>query len=519
MDSTKTSLCYQSFISDMFHAVGVDESIYQLFTFLRKFIPAHSIFCYTINRKEKILNTIIHYSANAAGNCPYSTHISKIFSWDELQSKMQDKENYITITNDVSENHDTWEYIKNYQQPFRSCLLMYLHWDEQADSLCAVMLVSLEPDQYSGGHAELLAAFRRPLENLIKRFFLSSSEPYLRLTDEGPAYTTPEGLLRRCKGLGKVMRQVDAVAMHNTTVLIHGASGSGKELVAESIHALSSRREAPLIKVNCGAIPESLLDSELFGHEKGAFTGASATRPGYFEQARDGTIYLDEIGELAPSAQVRLLRVLESKEIRRVGGTRRIPVDVRVIAATHRDLWAMVQDGRFREDLWYRLHAFPIDVPSLAWRVEDIPILVEHFYNHYVRELKLSEAPRLTRQTVQDLTARPWPGNIRELRHVIERALIMSVAEGARELQLAGEDKISPGADGFPQGSAPAKGRKKREARDPALAAYIREALAASNGRIQGTRGAAARLGVSPSTLRSRMKALGIPLPRAGRSA
>lgn len=221
---------------------------------------------------------------------------------------------------------------------------------------------------------------------------------------------SPEALLRRCPGLKREMRQVDIVAPRNSTVLIQGPSGSGKELVAETIHSLSPRAERPLIKVNCGAIPPTLLDSELFGHEKGAFTGAASAHAGYFEQARGGTLYLDEIGELELPVQVRLLRVLESREIRRVGGTRRIPVDVRIIAATHRNLEEMVRDGRFREDLWYRLCVYPLDIPALAHRPGDIPVLASHFYTVYAREMEASSPPVLSSRFLLDLASRRGRG-------------------------------------------------------------------------------------------------------------
>jgi two-component system NtrC family response regulator len=217
---------------------------------------------------------------------------------------------------------------------------------------------------------------------------------------------------------------IELVARSDATVLIHGASGSGKELVAQEVHAQSSRSEAPFVAVNCAAIPESLLESELFGHEKGAFTGADARRIGRFEQAHSGTIFLDEIGEMSADLQSKMLRVLEERRLTRVGGTQVIDVDIRVVAATNRDLEEAIREGRFREDLFYRLNVFPITVPSLAARREDVPRLAEYF----LRQLRYPHT-KIPRQAADLLQAHDWPGNVRELRNVVERATIL--AQGA----------------------------------------------------------------------------------------
>jgi hydrogenase-4 transcriptional activator len=223
------------------------------------------------------------------------------------------------------------------------------------------------------------------------------------------------------------MRMVRQVAPLDSPVLLLGETGTGKEVIANAIHYSSPRKDGPFIKVNCGAIPESLLDSELFGHEKGAFTGATSQKRGRFERADKGTIFLDEIGELPAQAQVRLLRVLQTKEIERVGGTTSIPVDVRIISATNRNLQEMIASGRFREDLWFRINVFPIMIPPLRQRREDIPALVHHFVDRISGELQLTERPMLAPGAIERLKAYDcWPGNVRELQNVIERALIQS---------------------------------------------------------------------------------------------
>jgi transcriptional regulator with GAF, ATPase, and Fis domain len=225
-------------------------------------------------------------------------------------------------------------------------------------------------------------------------------------------------------GLKATMEMVRQVAPLNSPVLLLGETGVGKEVVANAIHYTSSSRGGPFIKVNCGAIPENLLDSELFGHEKGAFTGAITQKRGRFERADKGSIFLDEIGELPLQAQVRLLRVLQHKEIERVGGTKSIPVDVRIIAATHKSMEEMVRSGAFREDLWFRLDVFPITIPPLRRRKEDIPALVHHFVERKSKDLKIYPPPSVSAEEVERLKAYHWPGNIRELENLIERELI-----------------------------------------------------------------------------------------------
>jgi transcriptional regulator with PAS, ATPase and Fis domain len=227
-------------------------------------------------------------------------------------------------------------------------------------------------------------------------------------------------------GLRDVMKMVHQVAPLSSPVLLMGETGSGKEVIANAIHISSIRGNNPYIRVNCGAIPEGLIDSELFGHEKGAFTGAISEKKGRFERAHTGTIFLDEVGELPPAAQVRLLRVLQQREIERVGGTELIPVDVRIISAIHQNLERMVRAGEFREDLWFRLNVFPIMIPPLRQRIDDIPALVHHFMERKARALKIWEVPTVPQEEIERLQAHHWPGNVRELENVVERALIQS---------------------------------------------------------------------------------------------
>jgi transcriptional regulator with PAS, ATPase and Fis domain len=305
-------------------------------------------------------------------------------------------------------------------------------------------------------------------------------------------------------GLKKVMHLVSQVAGMDSPVLITGESGVGKEMIADAIHSASHRKNGPFIKVNCGAIPESLMDSELFGHEKGAFTGASAQKRGRFERADHGTIFLDEIGELSPQAQIRLLRVLQEKRIERVGGTKEISVNVRIISATHRDLRDMVAKGEFREDLWFRINVFPIHIPPLRERKEDIPALAEYFIEKKTLELKLKKRPDLQVNALYLLLSHDWPGNVRELQNLIERALIFYQG-GAISFQGLLE-KTS-------QINGPAVFSDKPPnllSMDDAMSIHINTVLKHTNGKISGPGGAAEILGLPYSTLRHRMHKLGI---------
>jgi hydrogenase-4 transcriptional activator len=327
-------------------------------------------------------------------------------------------------------------------------------------------------------------------------------------------------------GLKHVMERVALVATSDLPVLILGETGTGKEVVSRAIHARSKRPDGPFIRVNCGAIPPELIDSQLFGHEKGSFTGASQQHQGWFERADRGTLFLDEIGELPLPAQVRLLRVLQDHQIERVGGRSPIHVDVRIVAATHRDLSAMVKERTFREDLWYRINVFPVLLPTLRERLEDVPALVRHFAQRAATRFGLPYVEPTTANLAQ-LSAYAWPGNIRELGAVIDRAAILG---GGRALAVdvalgLGRQPTVPQP---PPDEAtlyeviPESATDARPAAEPIPAArdilplatamrqHIERALAASRGRIEGQRGAAAILDINPHTLRARMRKLGI---------
>ena len=303
------------------------------------------------------------------------------------------------------------------------------------------------------------------------------------------------------------MEMVRQVARLNSPVILLGETGVGKEVIANAIHYTSSMRDGPLVKVNCGAIPDNLIDSELFGHERGAFTGAIAQKRGRFERADGGTVFLDEIGDLPLQAQVRLLRVLQHKEIERVGGTKTIAVNVRIIAATHRDMEELVRTGVFREDLWFRLNVFPIMIPPLRHRKEDITALVHHFIEKKSKELKIYPAPSVSAEEVEHLKAYHWPGNVRELENLVERELIHKRGE-EKSGRLKFEHFEMPRKTGE-SGIEHHMGQNLLLL-DQAVSGHILQALKTSNGKISGPRGAAQLLGINPNTLRSRMRKLGI---------
>jgi transcriptional regulator with GAF, ATPase, and Fis domain len=374
-------------------------------------------------------------------------------------------------------------------------------------------------DRYTDEHAHLYALLKEPffvaVSNTVRhrqvvelKELLADDNRYLQ---RELRQLTGQEIIGADFGLKPVMQMVRQVASLDSPVLLLGETGVGKDVIAHAIHASSGRRDGPFIPVNCGAIPDSLIDSELFGHEKGAFTGALARKRGRFERAHGGTIFLDEIGELPPQAQVRLLRVLQERAIERVGGDRTIPVDIRILAATHRDLPGMVDASTFREDLWFRLNVFPITLPPLRQRTVDVPALVTHFVRRKARQQRLRAIPELAPGAMEQLMGYRWPGNIRELENVVERALIL--------------DPRGPLTfDGLVQGDRPAPALiagapDTALTLDEAMAAHIRAVLADVGGRVHGAGGAADRLGLKPSTLRSRMDKLGIEYGRrrAGR--
>lgn len=319
----------------------------------------------------------------------------------------------------------------------------------------------------------------------------------LYLQEEIKSVHNFEEIIGQSPALTSVLKDVARVASTDSTVLITGETGTGKELIARAVHSSSKRKDKPLIKVNCAALPAGLVESELFGHEKGAFSGAIARRVGRFELAEGGTIFLDEIGELPADAQAKLLRVLQEREFERVGGSTSIKVDVRVIAATNRDLLKLVRDQKFREDLFYRLNVFPVRLPPLRERTGDIPLLVHFLVSKFSGRIG-KQVESIARETMERLVAYSWPGNVRELENVVERGVILS-----RGPVLEIDPEVLPVSE------MPTTARDDARLEEVERT-HIREVLDKSNWVIEGARGAAKILGLHPNTLRSRMKKLGL---------
>jgi formate hydrogenlyase transcriptional activator len=305
-----------------------------------------------------------------------------------------------------------------------------------------------------------------------------------------------EQIIGSSPALESVLEEVERVAPTDSTVLIQGETGTGKELIARAIHNLSSRCGRPFIKLNCAAIPFDLLESELFGHEKGAFTGAIAQKIGRFELADKGTLFLDEVGDIPPALQPKLLRVLQEQEFERLGSTRTHQVDVRLVAATNRDLVDMVKRNEFRSDLYYRLNVFPVALPPLRARREDIPALVEHFVEIYARRMG-KQIDQISQETMSALTSYAWPGNIRELQNFVERSVILSSGNVLRPPLSSLKSAASP--------ESQAAVTLEEAERD-----HIRKTLEQTRWVVAGPNGAAARLGIKRSTLYFRMQKLGI---------
>ncbi len=357
---------------------------------------------------------------------------------------------------------------------------------------CAAVLANQQRGRARNSEREAAEADRRALLQRLKR------------PGRGDAIVGADA------GLREVMEAVAQVAPSDAPVLILGETGTGKEVVARAVHTHSHRAKGPFLRVNCGAIPPELIDSELFGHERGSFTGAVGARKGWFERADGGTLFLDEIGELPPAAQVRLLRVLQDGSFQRVGGETSLSVDVRLVAATNRDLRAAVAAGEFREDLWFRVAVFPIPLPPLRERLQDIPALAAHFSLRAAERLGLP-ARMPDGADLDLLTAYPWPGNVRELASVIERAAILG---NGHRLEVARSLGVYPGV-GMTASPPIPPAEEGRESDGPSsledlTRGHIEDALARCHGRVDGPFGAARLLELNPNTLRSKMRKLGV---------
>ena len=495
-------------------SLDIDAALERMRGYISRFIPIEFISLLVFDPSHYIFQSIAGSICETAEGLQKSLHLPLD---PELQSRWMRRYlgfEQMTVVNDIKKDEDLFEL--SHRLGFKTDFsYIIIRLELEGNRIGGLWISKSGKNQYTQEQGELLYILREPIsiamsnalrhrEILEKNNELLDDIRYLHNRIREKAF---DEIVGSDLGLKKVMDMVNQVADLDSPVLITGETGVGKEMIANAVHFTSNRKNGPFIKVNCGAIPETLMDSELFGHEKGSFTGATATKIGRFERADNGSIFLDEIGELSPQAQVRLLRVLQEKKIERVGGTREISVDVRVIFATHRNLQKMVANGEFREDLWFRLNVFPIDIPPLRERKEDIPALVGHFLRSKSRELKLKKCPDIQMDELNLLLSHDWPGNVRELQNLIERALIRYRYKGGRlsfqdllEKQYPAEctEHISGGHADIPT-------------LDEIMGRHIQSVLAHTKGKISGPGGAAEILGVPYSTLRHKMTKLHVP--------
>jgi transcriptional regulator with GAF, ATPase, and Fis domain len=486
-------------------SLDLETALQRSLNYLARFMPVDSIFLHFYEKSLGAIRTITEVKAEETKTMDKITPLTR----EGRDSFEKPGVPNVRIVNRPETDPVIKKIAESFNMPNSSALVMRLVIE--GARIGSLTLTADGKDRYTEEHALLLALLNDPFGIAVSNALAYQQVLKLKdmLTDDN-RYLNQE-LLRMSGdeiigtdfGLKDVMEMVRKVSPLESPVLLLGETGVGKSVIASAIHYLSPRRKGPFITVNSGAIPETLIDSELFGHERGAFTGAIEQKRGRFERANHGTVFLDEIGELPAHAQIRMLRVLQEKEIERVGGTKAIPVDIRIIAATHRNLQDMVRGKQFREDLWFRINVFPIRVPPLRERKEDIPSLVYYFINKKMKQLKLPASPELSPGAIDRLMTYHWPGNVRELENVVERELILNKGEPLTFRLLAGGDEICP-----PEMLA---GLTHEPANlDKATALHIQRALQKANGTVHGPGGAAAILGINPSTLRSKMKKLGI---------
>jgi len=491
--------------------LNIAAALFATLDYIRSFVPADALFLEYYDPGLEAMRTVAHANLDGGRILDLTTPLPRDVR-HELIYKTPGEPGRATLVNRPAENQVSTAMLRFHGYDESSVSIMLLQLRSRDGMLGGIVFIADGTDRYTEGDARLVSLLSDPFAIALANAM--THREVLRLRDrlaDDNRYLNRE--LQRLAGdeivgadfgLREVMRKVRQVAPTESPVLLTGETGVGKDVIANAIHLGSPRRDGPFIPVNCGAIPESLLDSELFGHEKGAFTGALARQRGRFERADGGTILLDEIGEMPLQAQVRLLRVIQHREIERVGGTDRIPVDIRIIAATNQDLTAMVQQGRFRGDLWFRLNVFPIPIPPLRDRTNDIPALVQYFMERKAGELKVGGVPRLASGAIDRLMAYAWPGNVRELENVIERAMILHSGE-----PLSFDDLGSSTHHDLDAVTSP----RTEEALelDRVIANHIRKVLRVAGGKIHGPGGAGELLGVNPNTLRHRMTRLGIP--------
>ncbi|MDY0163537.1 sigma-54 dependent transcriptional regulator [Desulfobotulus sp.] len=491
-------------------SLDLDQALYEVFCYMRHLLPLDALFI-TLYEYEKRRSRVIALAYEGGGILLDEPFPLSDAAWESIRAWQAESRS------------DTTPWLRDHTHPINREILRtvrngvagvrQMEIGDFCSMTCGLRIQktlignltfgALGANHYQESHAALVREVNEPfaiaLSNALRYMDLVRDH---RALQRDARHMGANVMIGADSGLKDVRRLISHVAPTDSPVLLLGETGTGKEVVASEIHSLSRRSQGPFIRVNCGAIPESLIDSELFGHEKGAFTGAVETMPGRFERADGGTLFLDEIGELPPNAQVKLLRVLQSGEFERVGGARTLKASVRILAATHRNLESLMTSGDFRRDLWYRLNVFPLHIPPLRERRQDIPAMVHHFIRVKCEEMNLPYRPDIAEGGLEALMAYDWPGNVRELQNVVERALIL----------CQGRPLAFPAFPGKSREGAMEKRRPGREdlSLDGVMTSHIRFVLGETGGRIAGKNGAAALLGLHPNTLRSRMKKLGM---------
>lgn len=480
----------------------IEKALLKSLKYINGFIPADFLFLELFNPAESTVNIYAYCDKDKAQTLNKVIHIPPELA-KSLKPNQEDIDS-VLIINNLDEHPVSSIITSAIKHKGNSALVVPLYIETQL--LGALIIEKRGLNAYNKEHSDLARLLIKPFSisfsnclkhEEVKRLskIVISDKKYLQ---REILNLSGNKIIGADYGLKEVMKSIKQVSQTDAPVLLLGETGVGKDVIANAIHYSSTRAENPLIKINSGAIPDSLIDSELFGHEQGAFTGALNEKRGRFERADGGSLFLDEIGELPLNVQVRLLRVLQNKELERVGGVEPIPVDVRIIAATHRDLEDMIDNGEFREDLWFRLNVFPICIPPLRERKEDIPSLVNYFIKKKSIDLKLKDVPSLDSLSLKNLIEYSWPGNVRELENIIERALITSFG-GPLEIDLF--NSIGKFRRGKKQVIVPLEDYTRD---------YIQFVLDQCKGVIHGDKGAAKLLGVKPTTLRYKMEKLGI---------
>ncbi len=496
-------------------SLDIETGMQQALGEIRHIMPAEELLLHFYDPKADAIRTIARATAQSAGlinkAIPLPPGLDLVNEISQLPRT--------GMTNGPGESRLNDLIMDHYGMAEYSLLQMFLETREQKYGLGHLTLCARGCNRYTKENLTHFVRVREPftiatinalhhLKILASRKTLAAENQLLKQELSLPA---PQ-FIGEQTGLAKVMEKIRQVAPTDSLVLLAGETGAGKEVAAARIHELSRQRNGPFVKMNCGAVTDSLVDTEFFGHEKGAFSGAVSPRPGKFERAHRGTLFLDEIGELSPTAQVRLLRVLQNGIVERVGGTSSIQTRVRVIAATNRSLEKMVRAGTFRQDLWFRINVFPIDLPPLRERMGDLPLLAHHFIREKALEMNLPIIPELSKPAMAKLMAYHWPGNARELKNILERALILT-----RGPELDPESISLPQPPSQTLSALTKTNLSKKPpltapdlSLDHVMAEHIRAVLAMTRGKIHGPGGAAEIMEINAGTLRHRMNKLRI---------